>query len=96
MSAENDPFSQDATQSDGHSKSRDVVRRRKRRPGRPLHELTPASIVDIWDVVKLTSLSRATIYRKMGSGTFPSNRQLNANRAGWRLADVLMWLDNPR
>lgn len=96
MSAENNPSSHDATQGKGVPRPGDAVRLRKRRPHRELHELTPASIVDIWDVVKLTSLSRATIYRKMGCGTFPSNRRLNANRAGWRLADVLVWLDNPR
>lgn len=71
-------------------------RRQSQRAKRRLDQLSPASIVDIWDVLEMTSLSRATIYRKMEAGTFPSNRKLSVNRAGWRLADVLVWLENPR
>ncbi len=71
-------------------------RRRRQRARRRFDELTPASIVDVTEVVELTTLSRATIYRKMKAGTFPSNRQLNANRSGWRFADVQAWLENLR
>ncbi|MFN3727782.1 MAG: helix-turn-helix transcriptional regulator [Allosphingosinicella sp.] len=70
--------------------------RKRQRALRRLDQLTPSSIVDVTDVQELTTLSRATIYRKMKAGTFPSNRQLAANRAGWRLADVQAWLENLR
>lgn len=79
-----------------HSGSNLPSRRTRQRRRRRLDELTPASIVNMTDVEELTSLSRATIYRKMKAGTFPSNRQLAANRAGWRFADVQAWLENPR
>jgi prophage regulatory protein len=78
------------------SESNAPPRRKRQRARRRLDELTPSSIVDVTDVQELTTLSRATIYRKMKAGTFPSNRRLNANRAGWRFADVQAWLENLR
>jgi prophage regulatory protein len=71
-------------------------RRRRRRADRRLDQLTPASIVNMADVLVLTTLSRATIYRKMKADTFPSNRNLSTNRSGWRYAEILAWLENPR
>ena len=71
-------------------------RRNRRRPARNLNHLTRASIIGISEVGELTTLSRATIYRMMKAKAFPSNRKLNTNRAGWRLGDVLDWLDKLR
>lgn len=72
----------------------DSLRQPRRREA--CHRMSPTSIIDMQDVIDLTTLSRSTIYRKMAAGTFPSNRKLNINRAGWRASDVLAWLQNPR
>lgn len=39
----------------------------------------------------ITSLSRATIYRKMGRGTFPSSVQISEGRVGWERGAVDEW-----
>lgn len=102
MSTNNDRPNNGGTQNsrdlepDPQTTIKHVVGRASRRADRRLDRLAPASIIDMEDVRELTTLSRATIYRKMAAGTFPSNRKLNASRAGWRLAEVMSWLDSPR
>lgn len=53
-------------------------------------------IVRFPECQKLTTLSRSSIYRKMGKATFPSNRQLGPNCVGWRLSEILAWIADPR
>jgi prophage regulatory protein len=60
-----------------------------------LSNVTFHSIVGFPEVIALTNLSRAQIYRKMRDGTFPSNRKLSKQRAGWRMLEILEWLANP-
>ena len=43
-------------------------------------------------VVGLTSLSRATIYRLVGSGQFPKPIRLSLGRVAWFKRDVVGWL----
>lgn len=43
-------------------------------------------------VVGLTSLSRATIYRLIGSGQFPKPIRLSLGRVAWLKRDVVGWL----
>lgn len=45
---------------------------------------------------KLTTLSRATIYRKMKKRTFPSHRKLGLSCVGWRLSEIDGWIADPR
>jgi prophage regulatory protein len=46
------------------------------------------------EVVKLTSLSRATIYRMAEAGQFPPRRQISLKRVGWIEQEVLDWMRN--
>lgn len=46
------------------------------------------------DVVALTGLSRATIYRYEKAGDFPSRRQLGVGRVGWVYKEVREWIDS--
>lgn len=46
-------------------------------------------------VLDLTSLSRATLYRKIEAGTFPRQIRLNTRRTGWRESEVKEWMRNP-
>ncbi|WP_121120005.1 helix-turn-helix transcriptional regulator [Croceibacterium ferulae] len=50
-------------------------------------------IVRMPECVTLAGVSKATIYRKMAAGTFPSNRKLGVRCAGWRLSEILAWVD---
>lgn len=100
MSIENDNFcTNPAIQSDSSRPALAQVEKdpvageRQQRRRLRLGQLTPESIIDLKDVIELTTLSKSTIYRKMAAGTFPSNRKLSVNRAGWRTANVLAWLD---
>ena len=46
-------------------------------------------------VLKRTSLTRSTIYRKIQQGTFPRQVKLSERCAGWRQSDIDEWAHNP-
>lgn len=46
-------------------------------------------------VEELTSLSRATLYRKIRKGTFPKGEAISDNRVGWRVKVVRDWMTKP-
>ena len=48
----------------------------------------PDRIVRLITVVARTGLSRSTIYRKIGEGTFPAQLRISVNGAGWRESDI--------
>lgn len=54
-------------------------------------------ILSLRDVQRLNSLSKASIYRGIATGTFPRPVRLTpaGRRVGWRAADVRAWLLNP-
>ena len=41
----------------------------------------------------LTGLSRVTRWRMEREGTFPARRQIAPNAVGWRLSELLEWLE---
>lgn len=45
------------------------------------------------EVERRTSFSRTSIYRMMGSGTFPRPIRLSANRVGWLESDIDRFLE---
>ncbi|HEY0555200.1 MAG TPA: AlpA family phage regulatory protein [Thermoanaerobaculia bacterium] len=45
------------------------------------------------EVEAITSLSRATIYRKMAEGTFPASVQISKGRIGWPKGVVDAWCE---
>jgi len=49
-------------------------------------------ILTIKNVCDITSMSRATVYRLISAGEFPSKVQLSPRRVGWREAEVLNWI----
>lgn len=55
----------------------------------------PDPILRIQTVLKLTSLSRSTMYRKIENGTFPENIRISTRCVGWRESAVNAWLRNP-
>lgn len=56
---------------------------------------TPDRILRIKTVLERTGLSRATMYRKMQSGTFPKSVQISTRCTGWRESAVEQWMHNP-
>ncbi|WP_077228471.1 helix-turn-helix transcriptional regulator [Sphingomonas hengshuiensis] len=56
---------------------------------------TPDRILRIRTVLERTGLSRSTLYRKMGEGTFPPNTRISTRCIGWRASAIAAWLANP-
>ena len=52
-------------------------------------------LLKLVDVKILTSLSRSSIYRMMGQGTFPRSLNIGGNTRRWRLTDINEWLSTP-
>jgi prophage regulatory protein len=46
------------------------------------------------DVVRLTGLSRTTLWRLERKGIFPSRIRLGLNSVGWREGEVRDWIDS--
>lgn len=55
----------------------------------------PDRFLRIADVLRLTSLSRATLYRKIQDGSFPAQVRLSQRCCGWRESAVRHWCRNP-
>ncbi|MCH9739832.1 MAG: AlpA family transcriptional regulator [Epsilonproteobacteria bacterium] len=51
-------------------------------------------IIKLPDVVKLSSLSSASIYRLIKKGEFPKQIKLSERSSGWLLSEVEQWLDS--
>jgi prophage regulatory protein len=56
---------------------------------------SPLRLMRLNEVLELTGLSRATLYRKIAAGTFPPQHKLAERCCGWRAGEVEMWLRNP-
>jgi len=47
------------------------------------------------DVLRMTSLSRSSLYRRIAAGTFPAPVSLGGAAKGWRRIDLEQWAQNP-
>ena len=47
------------------------------------------------EVVKVTSLSRSTIYLKISKGQFPQGIKLSERTVAWKSTDIEKWMENP-
>jgi prophage regulatory protein len=47
------------------------------------------------DVMARTALSRRTIYRRMGEGTFPQSIKIGPNAIAWRESELAAWMEQP-
>jgi prophage regulatory protein len=55
----------------------------------------PERIIRLKTVLDRTGLSRSTIYRKMGEGTFPPRLKIGVHGAGWHESAIDRWVANP-
>jgi prophage regulatory protein len=47
------------------------------------------------DVVRITALSRSTVYRRVAEGRFPAPVNLGGRASAWPRAELQVWIDNP-
>ncbi|MBP6018381.1 MAG: AlpA family phage regulatory protein [Burkholderiaceae bacterium] len=47
------------------------------------------------DVLRITALSRSSLYRRIASGDFPVPVSLGGRAKGWRRAALLEWIEDP-
>ena len=52
-------------------------------------------IIRLKTVLSRTGLSRTTLYRKMGEGTFPRQVKISVHGAGWRESAINRWIADP-
>ncbi|MHC8315725.1 helix-turn-helix transcriptional regulator [Pseudomonas sp. LB3P31] len=47
------------------------------------------------EVLDVTSLSRATLWREIKRGRFPRSVMISAGRVGWRESAITAWQNSP-
>ena len=47
------------------------------------------------DVIRITALSRATLYRRIAGGKFPPPVDLVGRDCGWPRGALQLWIDDP-
>jgi len=47
------------------------------------------------DVIRITALSRSSLYRRIAVGDFPAPVSLGGRAKGWRRAALLEWIEDP-
>ncbi|MDD5323826.1 MAG: AlpA family phage regulatory protein [Polaromonas sp.] len=47
------------------------------------------------DVVRITALSRSTIYRRIAEGRFPAPIHLGGKASGWARGALQRWINDP-
>ena len=57
------------------------------------HSTHDFGLVRLESVMKYTTLSKSTIYRRMGSKTFPERVNVGGNIAAWRLNDIAKFVN---
>jgi prophage regulatory protein len=63
-------------------------------PKTPASKATPA-FYRLRDVVRITALSRSTIYRRIAEGRFPPAIHLGGRASAWPSAALQQWIDDP-
>ena len=46
------------------------------------------------EVERLTGISRSTLYDMISKGVFPRPVRINARAVGWRVTEVVAWLES--
>lgn len=63
-------------------------------PVRPEPQLAPA-FYRLRDVIRISALSRSTIYRRIAEGRFPPPVTLGGRASGWPRETLQTWIDDP-
>ena len=54
-----------------------------------------SAFLRIHEVIRLTGLSKTTLWRRMKEGTFPAAVKLGPRSTGWRALELAKWAENP-
>jgi prophage regulatory protein len=54
------------------------------------------AVIRLPEVLRLTGLSRSTIYELMEKGAFPRNFALGCRAVGWGVDDIEAWIEQRR
>ena len=58
-------------------------------------QLEEHRILRIGKVSEMTGVRKSTIYKNVADGSFPKPIRLGARSVGWRLSDIVAWLQAP-
>ncbi|MGL6263346.1 AlpA family phage regulatory protein [Aeromonas jandaei] len=50
-------------------------------------------LIKLKEVIEMTTLSKATIYRLMSKGEFPGAIPLGPRAVAWKMCEVIEWID---
>jgi len=64
-------------------------------PPRTDPQVTPA-FYRLRDVIRISALSRSTIYRRIAEGRFPPPVTLGGRASGWPHEDLQRWINDPQ
>lgn len=62
---------------------------------KPSISKAPPAFYRLRDVMRITALSRSTIYRRVAEGRFPSPVHLGGRASAWSSATLQQWIDDP-
>ena len=46
------------------------------------------------EVLRISNLTTATLYREIHRGTFPKQRSISLGRIAWRESEILKWIES--
>lgn len=55
----------------------------------------PPAFYRLRDVIRISALSRSTIYRRISEGRFPGPIHLGGRVSAWPSAELQAWIDDP-
>jgi prophage regulatory protein len=64
-------------------------------PPKPNTSKASPAFYRLRDVMRITALSRSTIYRRISEGRFPSPVHLSERASAWQSAALQAWIDDP-
>ena len=50
-------------------------------------------LVRLPEVIRLSGMSRSTIYKHMEEGTFPKPKRVGVKMIAWKMSDLINWID---
>ena len=62
---------------------------------KPNTSKAPPAFYRLRDVMRITALSRSTIYRRVAEGRFPAPVHLGGRASAWQCVALQLWIDNP-
>lgn len=62
---------------------------------KPPSPKAPPAFYRLRDVMRISALSRSTIYRRISEGRFPNPIHLGGRASAWPSAELQAWIDDP-